>query len=522
MPKLPSVVCLEANQVLSPDLIENSSSQLSVCGNVVSETYTTTKSCGNHTVDPLPSCSAPFPSKPEVSTEPPSGPFIPPTLSGVDRNTIKETNNTVNSKLQWLSPVLSKLSTPVSFCLEELLHDYFRAVMDRGLLSEERLNVVVDFHKYLKELHCHENLEVIMEIYKYEYFYEKINGYQTKDPNSNLDPVQLDHSEYLNSSLELYIDNLPYPTSSMRKIVRRNSRRSRRSQSIGAVEPFPLDFYEPAPEVTEVWANFCDNKISSNSDHECLLEMEPAGLMHDSSIDALLTEQWSYIINNFIVPNLTSQINLSKKTVNLLLDLDATKSIVHKPLVFRSVQSEVMLLLWENAFYPFMRKLNLQERKIFEASSASPVPEREPVLILPLTGSSKNTSNTNLHACSLCDNKSYTPQRSSSVSVKQSEPAVAAPVPSKRISKLFPALASDGSGKRPSSPSGSLTGILTLLKVPALGGNGYMAFSAPHSPPSATRSRLTTSSLVRTVSGTSESVLPDGSSILGKLWRKKR
>lgn len=430
----------------------------------------------------------------------------------------------------WLSPVLPKPSSPFSTRLEELLNDCFYAAVDRSVLSAERLTVVTDFHKYLHEIHCHENLAFIIEIFKYEYFYEKIYGARDgKDSTSGLGRIRSLNSDFLNSSLKQYIDNLPYPTSSMRKVVRRNSLRSRSSQSINTPEPFPLDFDEPVMEANEIWNNFCDSNISSESEDDSLLEMVSTN-SQESSSDRLLKEQWEYIINTFIVPNLPSQINLSDKTVDYLLNVQSMTDRVHNPLVLQRVKSEVVLILRENALDSFIRKENLQEGNIFDKLYSSSVPAL--TIASPI-----NNSRTHSQASSASDTPNTKGQlqknrgapRSVDGSTDHADPAVVAPVPSKRRTKIFSAFSNSNSSEGLSSPSGSFTSLLTLFKNPALGGYGRMANPAPQSPsPSSARSRAVTPSSLLDISENAPITNPtqlDGQqnpSILGKLWRKKK
>lgn len=443
----------------------------------------------------------------------------------------------------WSSPVLPKPASPVSTRLEEFLHDCFTAAINKSLLSAERLAVVLDFHKYLQELHCHENLAFIIEIYKYEYFYEKIYGSRNggKDDDEGFGRIRSINSDFLNLSLEQYIDNMPYPTSSMRRSVRRNSLRSRSSQSINNPDPFPLDFDEPAG-VAAVWDSFCDRNLSSESEEDWVLEPDPTN-SDDSSTEELLSEQWSYIISNFIAPNSPSQINLCDKTVDFLMNCEAIKDRVHNPLVLQRVKSEVVLILRENAFDSFIRKENCQDSNVFDRLYSSSVPAL--TVTSPIGSHVTSHMSTHTQASSSSHSRDRTSQASSSHKNRIVSPRgaashhsqtesttvspVVAPVPSKRRPKFFSAFANNSSSEGLSSPSSSFTGLLGLLKPTALAGHGRVAYSAPQSPsPSSARSRaVTPSSLLDVGEGLArpESSTSDGQqspSILNKLWRKKK
>lgn len=446
-------------------------------------------------------------------------------------NSLKASDHIPSFKHLWSTPVLPKPSSPVSTRMEELLHDCFAAAIDKDLISSEKASVVLDFHKYLHELHCHENLAFIIEIYKYEYFYEKIYGIGSEKPKVN--GLRNLNSECLNLLLESYIDTLPFPTASMRKVVRRNSLRSRSSQSLCAPDPFPLDFDEPPSGVHEVWDNFCDKNISSDSEDDWPLELGPT-TSTESFTDGLLAEQWEYIMTNFIEPNSPSQINLCDRTVDLLTKSSAQDEQAHNPLLLQRAKAEVVLILRENAFDSFIRKINLEESNIFDRLYCSSVPVLALASPIGLPASQASSAS--------CDREPKTSMTSTSkknrivsprsgdtsfnLSAIPAEPTVVAPVPSKRRPKFFSAFANSSSSEGLSSPSGSFTG---LFKTPALSGHGRSAYSAPQSPsPSSMRSRAVTpsslldigESLSRPGSGASDN--QQSPSILGKLWRKKK
>lgn len=447
--------------------------------------------------------------------------------------TLKASDHIPSFKHLWSTPVLPKPSSPVSTRMEELLHDCFAAAIDKDLISPEKASVVLEFHKYLHEIHCHENLAFIIEIYKYEYFYEKIHG--AGNERHKVNGLRHLNSDFLNLLLESYIDNMPFPTPNMRKVVRRNSLRSRSSQSLCSPDPFPLDFDEPPSGVHEVWDDFCDRNISSDSDDDWPLDMGPT-ISTESFNEGLLAEQWDYIMSNFIEHNSPSQINLCDRTVDLLVKNSSVEEQAHNPLLLQKAKSEVVLILRENAFDSFIRKINLGESNLFDKLYCSSVPVlalASPVCMPASHASSASSDrepkNTMTYTSTSNKNRIVSP-RSADTLLKLSatplEPTVVAPVPSKRRPKFFSAFANSSSSEGLSSPSGSFTG---LFKTPALSGHGRLTYSAPQSPsPSSMRSRAVTpsslldigESLGRPGSGGSDN--PQSPSILGKLWRKKK
>lgn len=446
-------------------------------------------------------------------------------------HTLRTSDPTPSFKHLWSTPVLPKPSSPVSTRMEELLHDCFSVAINKDLISPDKASVVQEFHKYLHELHCHENLAFIIEIYKYEYFYEKINNINSEKPKVH--GLRTLNSEFLNLLLESCIDSMPFPTPSMRKVVRRNSLRSRSSQSLCTPDPFPLDFDEPPSGVHEVWDTFCDQNISSDSEDEWPLDIGPT-TSTDSFTDSLLAEQWEYIMTNFIEPNSPSQVNLCDRTVDLLVKNSASEEQAHNPLLLQRAKAEVVLILRENAFGSFIRKINIEESNIFDKLYCSSVPAlalSSPIGLPASHASSASYDREPKYSMTTSSKKNRivsprSVETSINLSSAPSEPTVVAPVPSKRRPKFFSAFANSSSSEGLSSPSGSFTG---LFKTPALSGHGRSTYSAPQSPsPSSMRSRAVTpssllevgDSLSRPNSGASDN--QHSPSILGKIWRKKK
>lgn len=57
--------------------------------------------------------------------------------------------------------------------LEELVDDCFKHSIDQ-LNDPHKVYVVKLFARYIVEAHCHENLSFLIEIFKYEYYFDKI------------------------------------------------------------------------------------------------------------------------------------------------------------------------------------------------------------------------------------------------------------------------------------------------------------------------------------------------------------
>lgn len=245
----------------------------------------------------------------------------------------------------------------VASLLQELLDDCFQAALDEKSLCAPRQQYVANFHKYLHDLHCHENLSFIIEIYRYEYFYGKIYP-----ENVDLQRLRAAHTRssscLLNTSLEQFIDSLPFPTNVMRRNVSKPPSLAKQPSATGSEASFVLDhalfdfdFDHSTKEPADAWDVLKNQHIASDSENSSLAS---AGLLDSLDQLGLLHDQWAAIVLTFIYENSPQQINLCNKTYREIVDLDEEKDVVHSPLVLVKAKLEVIQLLRENAYSSFV------------------------------------------------------------------------------------------------------------------------------------------------------------------------
>lgn len=239
--------------------------------------------------------------------------------------------------------------------LEELLDDCFQiSIGQQHVLCESHIQYATNFDKYLTSLHCHENLAFLMEIFKYEYFYDKIfpenlNWVRSRNPLLTFTSGGGAYSSFLNSSLPSAIDQLPFPTKQMSRKSRRHSRSNSRKALILATSDasgvFDFGFDEHLP-TENVWDKLKDQHVDSTD-----LELE---LEYDCEVDrSVLHDQWAYIISNFVREDSPQQLNLANTTVKELLEKDHDDCI-HNPVILLDAKHEIIQLLRENVYGSFV------------------------------------------------------------------------------------------------------------------------------------------------------------------------
>lgn len=264
--------------------------------------------------------------------------------------------------------------------LEELLDDCFQVSIgqDQSFCSA-RAQYAASFDKHLTSLHCHENLAFLMEIFKYEYFYDKVFPENLREARSRVDlgsPLVAMSSSFLNQSLLSAIDTLPFPTKQMCKKSRRYSSRSRASLiSVTPSEPNVFDFgFEDSITSGNVWDKLKESHVDS-SDLEPELDLESE---YDNN--TLLADQWAYIMKTFVQEDSPQQLNLANLTVKDLLEKDS-QDVIHNPAVLFDARQEIIQLLRENAYGSFvaMHKSNSSSKaNSVSASRAHSRPQSPP------------------------------------------------------------------------------------------------------------------------------------------------
>lgn len=392
--------------------------------------------------------------------------------------------------------------------LEALLNDCFRAALNKSALSPERMDYVDKFHKYLLDLHCHENLAFIIDIYCYEYFYDKLA------PDAPLSDSRMS-SSFLNSSLETFIENLPYPTTAMSRRIRKSSFKSQSISSLPSGEPFDLEIDDIPESSRNAWDSFGRAQmgdVGSDSDSSSDLDSPSSSTL---DLETLVADQWRHIVTSYIDEHLPCQINLCNKTARLLRNQTVFKEHLPSPLVLMKAKDEVIRLIDENAYHSFV-KSNRCSRATCACSIAS-------------SGSSRSTpksSTLDARRISSLGSPLAAEDTIFEAQVSSTKTLVVAPVPHKRKLKVFNSISGSSSSEISSSPINAFNNFLGHLKPQASNGHLNRNYSsAPQSPAasiSQARGLTPESDLIQRPRS---NINPEGyqnPSLFGKLWGKKK
>lgn len=214
------------------------------------------------------------------------------------------TPNTTTSNI--IQPIPTKPSSLTSYSydlnpiecplLEDIVSDCFLHAIDQ-LNDKTKTDVVCKFEAFLTRLHCLENITFLVDIYKYECFYERIF------------PV---------------VERLKKPCG-------RTSSDADKKMDRVIVEVSDIS------RATPIRNNHC-----------CAMSFDSSNLSDEEILDL----QWKYIIQNYILTDSPLEINLSQKLVNEIIQ-ENLLARAHYPCILRRASKEVLQLLQENVYYNF-------------------------------------------------------------------------------------------------------------------------------------------------------------------------
>ncbi|KAA8896694.1 hypothetical protein DIURU_005706 [Diutina rugosa] len=168
--------------------------------------------------------------------------------------------------------------TPVPYyppsCLDEVVNDAFLQAI--GVLKDaSKIEKVESFRRFIEGIHCQENLEFLVAIYTYDYYYEKLVPEATK---------QMKGSETLSKQISLHST----------------------TTSTGFMPGFDdddIDFVHQSPE----------NSPASSDVSEDPYEMDVTHVQ-------FLNNMWRDILSTFILDDAAKQINLSASHYDEVLE----------------------------------------------------------------------------------------------------------------------------------------------------------------------------------------------------------
>lgn len=283
--------------------------------------------------------------------------------------------------------------------LAELIDDCFKVAMGRPVLCPIRTDLVAKFERYVREIHCQENLLFLIEIYKYEYYFDRVcpagaAGLRLNSPSS----VTYSNS-FLNRSLGPSIETINKKIDSLAVVRSPSKPLSVRSDDLVPTLVFvsTIDDLGDEPsshQITSysnnVWDNLRENAVLDDDD---LSDHDSDGALDRSSLDYanLVAHQWTLIMNNYIRQDAPDQINISNKASRDILTEDLNeKRALHSPIVLLRAKNEIMQLIKENAYISFVKqcRTNLELPPAAASSRATtppigpkpvPSPNSEPI-----------------------------------------------------------------------------------------------------------------------------------------------
>lgn len=318
----------------SPDESVNASSSTSP------PTMTTTTSTASTVTN-----SSSYPISPRTKNAVPSSIF-----TSLDQ-TMGSSTSTTNSTA---SPI-TRPSTPLLPPLEDLVNDCF--LHSLGQLEDEgKIKMVQDFTDYLAKQHTQENLNFLVDIYRYEYYYKL-----KFDPNiSEQETLPCNHVS--NGTLDCNNNesglNLRYHSCSSFESFS-NMRKTRLIQSVD-LDPQnafvstidDLDDFGNANE--NIWDNLKD-KYTCRDDEDDNDSQDQSRNNSNNDEDPeikLLNDEWKYIMNTYIKCDSPMEINISQTLFKQIVQ-ESTFSRLHHPQTLTKASKEVMRMLNENGYVNF-------------------------------------------------------------------------------------------------------------------------------------------------------------------------
>lgn len=277
------------------------------------------------------------------------------------------TNNNIDERRCATTPPLAPFVPP----LDELVNDCFLHTINQ-LNDFNKITIVESFMEYLLKQHCSENLNFLIDIYKYEFYYNKLyNNHDSIDYRLNSTPTP-SLVKYVSSSASVHSIIQPSYRSKRNSISTTcNSSTTQNDDGFGVFMSDDLDAYEYAQFNANIWEELKTRQLDNDSESEYDYREEEE--------EEVLINQWSYIMNTYIKYDSTCQINISQKLFNEIAEESVNNSI-HNPLVLMKARNETFALLKENGYSSFVAKY--KANSLFRSNNST-IPS-SPTAISPL------------------------------------------------------------------------------------------------------------------------------------------
>ena len=237
-----------------------------------------------------------------------------------------------------------------------------------GQLEDEgKIKVVQDFTDYLTKQHTQENLNFLVDIYRYEYYYklkfDLNNNEQEASTNNYISNGTLNCN---NNESEL---NLRYHSCCSLESLS-NMRKTRLIQSVD-LDPQnafvstidDLDDFGNANE--NIWDNLKDKYTCSDDENDNKSQDQSVNNPNDEQDPdiILLNDEWKYIMNTYIKCGSPMEINISQTLFKQIVQ-ESAFSRLHHPQTLTKASKEVLRMLNENGYVNF----NSHMKKLLENS----------------------------------------------------------------------------------------------------------------------------------------------------------
>ncbi|KAG2736626.1 hypothetical protein G9P44_000716 [Scheffersomyces stipitis] len=314
--------------------------------------------------------------------------------------------------------------------LDELLNDCFLFSIDE-LRDPYRVCHVKKFIEFTTKHHCEENLKFLVEIYKYEFNYDRIFPISSKIHRLNNTPSP-SLTSFLNSpSIDSCIGKSSTSASRKKNYAKSilSTTTSLKSEDLDPNAMFvsTIDDLEPQNLSTinsNIWEGLKEKTLQPLSDSDdddgeddALDDEIEEDDISDSDREALAS-QWDNIIVNYIQNDAPDQINLSQKLCDQIHQETAIER-THKPWILLTAKNEVFQIIKENAYMDYSSRERANCSKCSDNISSNDSSNGSNN-VLPSCRELSSPKSTSLASSKVCSNASSTMSPGSPATVSRS------------------------------------------------------------------------------------------------------
>ncbi|KAL6451090.1 hypothetical protein SBY92_001341 [Candida maltosa Xu316] len=311
-----------------------------------------------------------------IKIKPISTPFSPTIspISPTSKRAISSLDQAIHS-----SNTSTRSNSPSLPSLDDLVNDCFLNTI--GLLHDDsKIKLVNDFTEYLTKQHTEENLKFLIDIYRYEYYYN-LKFHPTLADGECLEQDRINNTPSPNNMgnatmLSPITQQHDYSATSLESLQHISKTRSIQSEDLDPQYALisTIDDLDDVDQVNDnVWDNFQRKFTDDDDDDDDIHDENNADeqLEEEDEDYKSLTKEWKYIMNTYVKYDSPMQINISQKLFKEIVE-ESSVLRLHNPLTLIKAKNEVLRMLKENGYFGFgghLRKLQKQQEE--ENSKAS-------------------------------------------------------------------------------------------------------------------------------------------------------